>query len=219
MAACILLPAFNEAASIGDLIGRVRAVDKAYRIIVVDGGSRDGTVEIARRMGAEVIEFNVRGKAKAIKEAFSKIDEDSAVLLDSDKSYLPEEIPALLAALRGCDVVAGSRFIGTIEPGSMPGLNRFGNKALTFMANLLYGKKISDVCSGFWAFRKKAYKGIGIDSEHFELEANFYAYCAKRGLKLCEVPISYRAREGKTKLSPIHGIGIGWYLLKKRFFS
>jgi dolichol-phosphate mannosyltransferase len=218
MAACILLPTFNEAGSIGDLIGRVRAVDKKYRIIIVDGGSDDGTVEIARGMGAEVIAFNKRGKAKAVKDAFSKIDDESAVLLDSDKSYLPEEIPRLLKALDGCDVVAGSRFMGDIEHGSMTSLNRFGNKALTFMANALYGKRITDVCSGFWAFKKSAYKAIGIDSEHFELEANFYVFCAKRRLKLCEVPISYRAREGKTKLSPVHGIGIGWYLIIKRFF-
>jgi dolichol-phosphate mannosyltransferase len=169
-------------------------------------------------MGAEVLEFNKRGKAEAVKEAFSKIDDDAAVLLDSDKSYLPEEIPALLGALDGCDVVAGSRFRGTIEPGSMTALNRFGNKALTFIANALYQKKISDVCSGFWAFRKKAYKGMDIDSRHFDLEANFFVNCARRNLRLCEVPISYRAREGKTKLSPIHGLGIGWYLLKKRFF-
>jgi dolichol-phosphate hexosyltransferase len=218
MAACILLPTFNEAGSIGDLIGRVRAVDKGFRIIIVDGGSDDGTVEIARRMGAEVIAFNRRGKARAVKDAFSKINDESAVLLDSDKSYLPEDIPALLKALEGCDVVAGSRFMGDIEPGSMTALNRFGNRVLTFMANALYGKKITDVCSGFWAFRKSAYRSISIDSEHFELEANFYVFCAKRRLNFREVPISYRAREGKTKLSPVHGIGIGWYLLSRRFF-
>jgi len=218
MAVCILLPTFNEAGSIGDLIGRVRAVDKDFGIIIVDGGSDDGTVEIARKMGAEVIAFNRRGKAMAVKEAFSRIGYDSAVLLDSDKSYLPEDIPKLLAALEGCDIVAGSRFMGDIEPGSMTSLNRFGNKALTFMANVLYGKKITDVCSGFWAFRKSAYKAIRIDSVHFELEANFYVFCAKKRLGFREVPISYRAREGKTKLSPVHGIGIGWYLFSRRFF-
>lgn len=217
MSVCILLPTFNEAGSIGDLIDRVRAVDKKFRIIIADGGSDDGTMEIARGRGAEIIAFNKRGKARAVKDAFSKIENESVVLLDSDKSYLPEDIPRLLKALSGCDVVAGSRFAGDIEPGSMTALNRFGNKALTFMANALYGKKITDICSGFWAFRKSAYKSIDIDSKHFELEANFYVFCAKKKLVLREVPISYRTREGKTKLSPIHGIDIGWYLLAKRF--
>jgi glycosyltransferase involved in cell wall biosynthesis len=218
MSSCILLPTYNEAESIKELIGRVWAVDRAFRVVVVDGGSDDGTVEIARKMGAEVIAFNRRGKAMAVREAFSRIGDDYLVLLDSDKSYQPEEIPALLGALKNCDVAIGSRFLGTIEAGAMAGLNRFGNRALTLLANALYGKRISDVCSGFWAFRKRAYKAIVVNSEHFELEANFYVFCAKSRVGLCEVPVSYRSREGKTKLSPVHGIGIGLYLLKNRFF-
>jgi dolichol-phosphate hexosyltransferase len=217
MSSCILLPTYNEEESIGELVGRIKAVDKRLRIVIVDGGSSDGTAAIARKMGAEVIAFNRRGKAQAVKAALSGINDETLILFDSDKSYLPEEIPRLLKALRGCDVAVGSRFRGDIEPGSMSALNRFGNRALTSLANLLYGKKISDVCSGFWAFRKGAFKAMDIDSSHFELEANFYVQCAKRGLRLCEVPISYRRRQGKTKLSPLHGIGIGWYILSKRF--
>ena len=218
MSVCVLLPTLNEAQSVEEMIERVRKTNPAYSIYVVDSGSTDGTAEIARRAGAKVIELEERGKGLAIRKAFSEIAEDSAVLLDSDMSYAPEEIPALLEKLGGCDVVVGSRFRGKIEKGAMKGTNRFGNKALTFIANLLYGKPVSDVCSGFWAFRKSAYKKMVIDAKHFSLEANFYAQCAKRKFTLGEVPISYGARRGETKLNVLHGVGIGLYLLEKRFF-
>ncbi len=174
---CVLLPTLNEAESIADMIARVRKVDSSYEICVVDSGSTDGTVEIAKNAGARLITLDVRGKGLAIKKAFSEIDSDVAVLLDSDTSYAPEEIPRLLKALEGCDVVVGSRFKGKIEKGAMKTMNRLGNMGLTAMANALYWKPVSDMCSGFWAFRKEAYKKMDIDAKHFSLEANFYTEC------------------------------------------
>ncbi|MEW6036064.1 MAG: glycosyltransferase family 2 protein [Candidatus Micrarchaeota archaeon] len=218
MRLCVLLPTFNEAESIGQIIDRVKKLEGGYRVCVVDGGSSDGTVDIAKGKGAAIISINKRGKATAIRKAFSDIEDDIAVILDSDASYAPEEIPLFIRALESCDVVVGSRFRGRIAGGSMPFLNRLGNRALTAMANALYGKRISDVCSGFWAFRKRAYKAIEVNSKHFELEANFYAECAKKGIGICEVPITYGARRGKTKLSVLHGFEIGAYLALRRFF-
>lgn len=214
---CVLLPTLNEAGSIKEMIERVRKVDSAFTIYVVDSGSTDGTVKIAEECGAKLITLEKRGKGLAIKKAFAFISEDLAVLLDSDASYFPEEIPVVLGALGKCDVAVGSRFRGRMENGSMTTLNKFGNRMLTLLASLLYGRRISDVCSGFWAFRKSAYKRMAIDAPHFELEANFFAECAKKGLSLCEVPVSYGVRQGESKLSPLHGLGIGWYLLRKRF--
>lgn len=216
MSTCILLPTYNEAGSIREMIERVRKVGD-FSIYVVDSGSTDGTVEIAKASGASIILLKKRGKGIAIKEAFEKIDDDLAILLDSDASYLPEEIPVLLKALETCDVVVGSRFRGKIEDGSMKPLNRIGNQMLTSLGNLLYGKGKSDLCSGFWGFTKKAYKSMVIDAPHFELEANFFAESAKRKLEFCEVPITYGVRQGETKLSPLHGLNIGLYLILKRF--
>ncbi|MFH1393817.1 MAG: glycosyltransferase family 2 protein [Candidatus Micrarchaeota archaeon] len=216
MSVAILLPTLNEAGSIGQMIERVRAINPEYRIYVVDSGSTDGTLDIARGKGAQVILVEIRGKGRAIKEAFSRIEEEQAVLLDSDLTYSPEEIPALLRALEHCDAAVGSRFRGRMEEGAMSALNKFGNHRLTDIANLTYGKGISDVCSGFWAFRKEAYKRMVIDAPHFELEANFFSQCAKLKLRLCEVPVSYGKRTGETKLSPLHGIKIGFYLLSHR---
>ena len=216
MRACVLLPTLNEAESVGEMIERVRKADPEYVVYVVDSGSTDGTVEIARKAGARIITLEERGKGIAIKKAFGSITEEAAVLLDSDISYAPEEIPKMLAALERCEVVVGSRFRGSIEKGAMSALNRFGNRMLTLMANLLYGKRISDVCSGFWAFRKGAYKAMAIDARHFSIEANFYAECARRKMSLCEVPITYGTRRGQTKLNVFHGFDIGLYLVRKR---
>lgn len=217
MKVCVLLPTLNEAESIEAMVARVRGVGPSYRICVVDSGSTDGTAELARKAGAELISLAERGKGLAIRKAFAAINDDAIVLLDSDASYAPEEIPLLLKALERCDVAVGSRFAGRIEAGAMKGLNRFGNRMLTLIANLLYWKKASDVCSGFWAFRKKAYKSMEINAPHFELEANFYVQCARKGMLLCEVPISYGKRKGETKLNALHGVSIGAYLLMERF--
>ncbi|MEW6748371.1 MAG: glycosyltransferase family 2 protein [Candidatus Micrarchaeota archaeon] len=212
----VLLPTLNEADAIEEIIGRVRKVDSAYRIYVADSGSTDGTVDIVRRLGVELITLDRRGKGIAIKKAFGEIDTDVLVLLDSDASYMPEEIPKLLERLEGCEVVLGSRFKGRIEEGAMKPVNRLGNGMLTLMANVLYLRPISDVCSGFWAFRKSAYKRMVVDAPHFSLEANFFAECSRLRLRICEVPISYGVRQGETKLTILHGIDIGAYLLRRR---
>lgn len=217
MEVCVLLPTLNEADSIKEMIERVRKVNPDYNIYVVDSGSTDGTIEVAKQEGAKLIELGEKGKGLAIKKAFSLIEEEIAILLDSDTSYAPEEIPDLLQALDGCDVVLGSRFRGRIMEGSMKTQNRLGNRLLTLLARFLYWKPVSDVCSGFWAFRKDAYKSMDINARHFSLEANFYVECAKKRLKLCEVPITYGIRRGETKLNVFHGFEIGWYLLGRRF--
>jgi len=216
MRTAVLLPTLNEAESVGDVIAGVRRAGKGFSIYVVDSGSSDGTPDIAKRCGANVIAVSGKGKASAIRKAFSVVGEECVVLLDSDSSYCPEEIPRLLEALEGCDAVVGSRFRGSIGPGSMPFINRFGNRALSAIASVLFLRGASDVCSGFWAFRKAAYRKMDIREGHFELEANFFTECVKKGLILREVPISYRSRKGKTKLNPLHGVQIGLFLIMER---
>src|SRR4030042_113791 len=198
MRVAVLLPTLNEAEAIQEIIERVRKVDGSYLIYVADSGSTDGTTEIVRRVGVNLITLEKRGKGIAIKKAFEEIDADILVLLDSDASYLPEEIPKLLERLEECEVVGGSRFRGKIAPGAMKPVNRIGNGMLTLLASMAYLRPISDVCFGVWVFRKNAYKRMIIDAPHFSLEANFFAECARLGIKICETPISYGVRQGET---------------------
>lgn len=216
MSVTVLLPTYNEEGNISAMVYSIRSVSKEWKILVVDGGSTDRTIELAKEAGAETFIFPERGKGKAIAAAFQREDADQLVLLDADMSYPPYEIPKLLSRLEECDVVVGSRFSGKMEEGAMGGINKFGNRFLTLSGNLLYGGRISDLCSGLWAFRKGAYKKMRITAPHFELEANFFSECMKKKMRLCEVPIEYRKRDGKAKISMLDGLKIGAFLVSNR---
>ncbi|MEM3422840.1 MAG: glycosyltransferase family 2 protein, partial [Candidatus Bilamarchaeaceae archaeon] len=160
-----------------------------------------------------------RGKAMAVREALKKINEEYLVMMDSDGSYSIKDISLIIEKLKEADVVIGSRLKGSIERGAMAEINRIGNIFLSFLASLIYGKQISDVCSGMWGFRKKAYKQLDIKAKHFELEVDLFANCAKKNFKIIEVPITYKKRTGKTKLNPfVDGTKIAFHLIKRRFF-
>lgn len=211
----VLLPSYNEAESIRHVIWRTRLACPDARIYVVDGGSTDGTTAIARDEGCVLIEAGRRGKGYAIAMAFKLMQEDRAVLLDSDSSYLPEEIPMMLSMLDKHDIVSGSR-MARMEPGSMSRLNRIGNMLLTLAARILFGGIVTDVCTGFWAFNKRAYKTMRIDAPHFGLEANLYAEARRTGLSYGETRISYVPRIGESKITVLHGIDIAVYMLWRR---
>ncbi|MEM2948406.1 MAG: glycosyltransferase family 2 protein [Candidatus Anstonellales archaeon] len=216
MKIAILLPTYNEEESIGEMIRKIRGVSKKYEIFVVDSESKDRTVEIARKMGARVIVVKGRGKGRAVGVAFKKINADFLVMMDADGTYPADRIPEFLEKLKECDVVIGSRFAGRIEEGAMKIVNKIGNILLTVLAKVLYGRKITDVCSGMWGFRREAYKGMNITAPHFELEADLFSEAANKKMKICEIPIVYRRRGGSTKLRVRDGLRIAWWLVKKR---
>ncbi len=214
----VLLPTFNEEESIGPLLKEIKGL-KNYgemKVYVVDSLSKDKTREIAEYNGAEVIVVKERGKARAVRKAFELIEEDYLVMLDSDLSYSPQDIPKILEALKESEVVLGSRFLGRIEEGAMRTVNRIGNLIFSYTASLLY-RKVSDVCSGMWGFRKEAYKKININTNGFDLEVNLFVESVKNNWRIKEVPITYRKREGYSKLSLLDGVPIFLYLLKRRF--
>ncbi|MEW6528538.1 MAG: glycosyltransferase family 2 protein [Candidatus Micrarchaeota archaeon] len=213
----ILIPTFNEEEGIGELIDQVRRIsgDK-WTIYVVDSQSTDQTVEIAKLKGVKIINTIERGKGLAINTAFQKIDDEFVVVIDADLSYDPKDIPRILEKLNKYDVVLGSRFKGNIENNSMSVINKFGNFMLNVLANILYFKNVSDVCTGIWGFTKKTYKSMVIDAPHFELEANFFTQAIKKKFTICEVPISYKKRAGISKLGIIDGFKIALYLIKSK---
>ena len=198
------------------MIRAIRKVSRKYEIWVVDSGSTDRTVEIARKMNVTILTMDRRGKGYAVAAALRTIDCDRLVLLDSDMSYCPSDIPAMLKQLKHHKVVLGDRFNGTIEEGAMSLVNNIGNKLLTMTAFMLYGQMPWDVCTGFWAFRKEAYKRMSIDAIHFSLEANFYCQCIKYGFKIATVPITYKRRRGQSKLNIFDGFQILCYLIGNR---
>jgi dolichol-phosphate mannosyltransferase len=141
-------------------------------------------------------------------------------MLDADYTYPATYIPEMLKILhQGSPVVVGSRLRGEREKGAMRRLNVIGNVLLTLIANVLYRTRISDLCTGYWGMRGEVFAELKLFAEGFQLEAEMYTQLAKKGYPIAEVPIYYRCREGKAKLSGLKdGIKIGWMLISRRFW-
>ena len=226
----ILLPTYNEVDALPKVIDSLpldalRAAGWEPRIVVADGRSTDGTQERAAELGLEVIvQGPAAGKGFGMREGFARFlahHDDVLVMLDADGTYAPNEMLRLLQHLeRGdYDVVIGSRLRGKIEPGAMSRLNWIGNHILTWFAVALYRVFISDVCTGYWAFRRGAIQKMSLNSTEFEIEAEMYTSCATEGLRMSEVPISYAPRIGESKLGSVSdGVRILRKLLVRRMF-
>lgn len=220
----ILLPAKNEESGIEatfEALPLARLEDLGYpvEILVADGRSHDRTREVALRYGARVVQQLGTGKGRAVRAALVHAKSDYIVMLDADATYPARAIPAFVAMLdEGHDVVMGSRFLGKIDPTAMKRLNRVGNRGLSLLASVLYGRKCTDVCTGMWAFRRRTMADLGLTSTHFEIEAEMFARAAKTDLRIAELPIRYARREGITKLGSVgDGLRIGAALVKHRF--
>ena len=222
----IVLPALNEVSSIKKVIEEVHSTlapntKFGWKIVVADSGSTDGTVELCIREGVEVIP-GPKGKGNNIKNCFNVIRErnDAAwvVMLDSDHTYPAEYINPMLTILQSnsYDIIVGKR--DTIQKNAMSKSHRFGNTILTLLANTLYPDTYTpDLCTGMWAFNKKALNSIVITAPRFQLEANLFCECSRLKLRLGYVPIYYRARGGSTPhLKMKDGLQIGWWVVKER---
>ena len=219
----VVIPTLNEEYSIGKVIDDVPVADLLQNgletaVYVIDGQSTDKTREIAVEKGAQVILEERQGKGSAIQTAFKSITADYAIMVDGDDTYPIEMATAMTRLLKNYDVVIGSRLKGTIEPGAMTRLNVVGNVLLSLLARALFGMRISDVCTGFWGFRRDAIERLELVASGFELEVDMFAECARKGLRIAEIPITYRARVDQPKLASVRdGLRIGAYLLRKRF--
>ena len=220
----MVLPALNEEEAIGKVIDEIPVEElesKGYQteIIVVDNGSTDKTAEIAAAHGAIVIDEPNRGKGRAIRTGFGAVSGEFVFMLDSDFTYPAGYITQMVDLLEGgYDVVLGSRLNGAVEHGAMKRLNLIGNHLLAFLANLLYGTRVSDLCTGLWGFKINVLRSLNLDAIGFELEANMLIEVAKHKYRVGEVPIQYRRRATASKLGSVRaGYGIGKMLVRKRF--
>lgn len=219
----IILPARNEELTIGKVIDEIprQALEReGYQVdvLVVDNNSSDRTKQIAQEKADTVIVEQRRGKGRAMRAAFRKVEADYVFMLDADYTYPATYIPEMVKILKHFPVVIGSRLKGQREKGAMRQLNLIGNHLLTWLANILYQTKISDLCTGYWGFRREVIQNISLTAEGFQLEAELLTQLAKKGYAIAEIPVYYRRREGKAKLAGLKdGIKIGCMLLSKRF--
>ena len=192
----ILIPTLNEEEAIGRVIQELK--NYGYRnILVVDGYSRDRTVEIARENGAEVIYQVGHGKAAAIRTGLEKVRTPYVLVMDGDWTYDPKDIERLLrvAVEYGCDEVIGYR----VDRENIPFLNRVGNRLISSVISILMGHRVKDPCSGMYLLRTDMARNLEIASVGFDVEAEIVAQVLSLG-RVAEVPISYRRRIGKSKL-------------------
>jgi glycosyltransferase involved in cell wall biosynthesis len=219
----ILIPIYNERATILEIIQRVQAVPFEKEIIAVDDGSIDGTRELLpqiERQGVVVLYHDRnRGKGAAIVTALARATGDIVVIQDADLEYDPRDYKQLVEPIveGRAKVVYGSRFLGPRM--AMFFWHMVANKMLTLMTNILYDAILSDMETGYKAFRADIIKGMRLRSHRFDFEPEVTAKVLKRGIRIFEVPISYYGREyseGK-KIGMKDGFIAIWTLLKYRF--
>lgn len=221
----VLMPVFNEQATLAEIIRRVRQVDVGLtlELIIVDDGSSDGTNKILRTLEDSTVRVIAhqknQGKGAALRTGLAHANGDIVVIQDADLEYDPEDWPALLAPiLKGkASVVYGSRFTGQRK--NMLPLHWAGNRLLSLVTNVLYSSTLSDMETCYKAFDRRVLKDLTVVSNRFDFEPEITAKVLRRGYRIYEVPISYAGREfdeGK-KITWRDGVGALKALVKFRF--
>ena len=224
----IVVPAYNEARFIEDVLRRVAGVPFRREIIVVDDGSADGTADLVEAMRAEIDGLRVvrrtanAGKGAAVREGIAASAGDFVVIQDADLEYDPKDLPKLLAPLfeERADVVYGTRLRGGEPQRAHLFWHHLANRMLSLMTNVLYNTTLSDMEVGYKAFRGDLVRGIRLVSDDFRFEPEVTAKVLRhKNVRLFEVPISYYGRtfdEGK-KITWRDGVKAVYALIRFRF--
>jgi glycosyltransferase involved in cell wall biosynthesis len=202
-----LVPAYNEAATIIDVLEAVSALDLEKQIVVVDDGSTDGTGDLVEqwRNGRDDVVLicqQNRGKGAAVRAAIPHAEGDIAVVQDADLEYDPADVPALIEPIeRGvADVVFGSRLSGGRPQRAYLFWHLVGNRFLSLLTNVLFNTTISDMETGYKAFRIEVLRSLDLRQDDFGIEPEITAKVCKQKLRVYELPIAYYGRtyaEGK----------------------
>lgn len=221
----VIIPAYNEAKTIREIIHRVKQTGLIDEIVVVDDGSTDGTRDILaeiKHSGSVRVIFHERnlGKGAAVRTGIHNAANEVMIIQDADLEYDPRDYPGLFRPLEEgiADVVYGSRFLGGAR---RPILywNMVANRILTFVTNILYNNILTDMETGYKVFRRSVVKDMPLHARGFEFEPEFTAKILKRKVRIFEVPITFNPRDyvdGKKIKAKDAFIAL-WTLIKYRF--
>ena len=220
----VVIPAYNEAGTLQEVVARVQAVDIPTEIIIVDDASTDGSAELAARIAAEADNVTLlrhdrnHGKGRALRTGFGAATGDFVIVQDADLEYDPADYPKLLnPLLQGrADAVYGSRFLTSSEHRVLYFRHYLGNRLLTLLSNLATDLNLTDMESCYKVFRRELLQSIVLEEDRFGFEPEITAKIAKAGARVYEVGISYHGRtyaQGK-KIRPRDGVWALWCILK-----
>ncbi len=212
--AIVVLPTLNEKDGLAQTFSKIPLTSLAregHRVgaVIIDGGSTDGTLDVARGLGLTILHQSTRGKGMAVREALRWVDSlgvPFALVMDADCTYPPEMIgPSLTLLKAGGQLVVGVRNPVQIGPlGARDIVHRVGNALLNWMASNATGQSILDLCSGFYALDLRTGLTGGLTAAGFEIESELFIKAHRAGLRVVQIPIAYRSRVGEAKLRAFH---------------
>ncbi|MCL4867387.1 MAG: glycosyltransferase family 2 protein [Anaerolineae bacterium] len=215
----VIIPVYNEASTLAELIRRVHAVDVPKEILVVDDGSDEATKRLLDQSIAENVTLITHphnmGKGTAIRTGLAQAKGDVVIIQDADLEYYPSDYVKLIMTYQQqqARVVYGVRDLSRRSK-----VMRWGNRAMTWMTNLLYGVRLHDMETCYKLIDRRLMQSLDLQSRRFEIEAEITAKIIRSGAKIYEAPIQYDHREEGKKLTPWDGLPTVQALLRYRFW-
>ena len=220
----VVIPIYNEIATLEELVRRVQAVDIDKELVLVDDGSTDGTRELLTRLEKEYDNIQVhlheanQGKGAALRTGFKHCKGDIVIVQDADLEYDPAEYPRLIKPILDgrADVVYGSRFVGGDEHRVLYFWHMVGNRMLTLLSNMMTNLNLTDMETCYKVFRREVIQDISIEEDRFGFEPEITAKMARKRVAIYEIGISYSGRtydEGK-KIGWKDGVRALWCIAK-----
>lgn len=215
----LIIPTLNEAGSIEGVLKEIpRAV--VDEVLIVDGQSTDGTPELVRRLGYEVIQQEGKGYGAAIATGLRRVRGDVVVLADADGSYNLDDIPRLVERIReGADIALGSRYLPDSGSEDDTRVRYIGNKIFTYLLQTLYGLDVSDALFFYVAIRREVFESITATSPGFEYIVEFLIKAHRAGFKSAEIPSAEKKRTaGTSKVNALYdGLRILAVMVREAF--
>lgn len=209
----VVIPTLNEAKNLPFVLTELPSV--VSEVILVDGGSKDNTIQVAKELRPDIhiLRQTGKGKGNALVEGFAATTGDIIIMMDADGSHDPQEIPLFVHALmKGADFAKGSRFIHDGASEDFTLIRQLGNSCINLLANVCFKVQFTDLCYGYNAFWRYCLPFLDIDCPGFEVETLMNIRACKANLKVKEVPSFEAIRYfGESKLKAFHD---GWRIVK-----